>query len=150
LLVGAAKTGKIINIKKGQFLSPWDMKYAIEKVRSAGNNKILISERGTSFGYNNLVSDFRSIVIMKDFGVPIIYDASHSVQMPGLLGQKSGGDRRFIQPLILAATSVGIDGIFVEVHENPDKALCDGPNMLPLRELEDVLKKVKEIERIVR
>jgi len=150
LLVGAAKTGKIVNIKKGQFLSPWEIKHTIEKIRSAGNNKILITERGTSFGYNNLVSDFRSLVIMKDFSVPIIYDASHSVQMPGFLGEKSGGDRRFIQPLILAATSVGTDGIFVEVHENPDKALCDGPNMLPLKELEEVLKKVKEIERVVR
>lgn len=150
LIIEAAKTERIINIKKGQFLSPWDIKHAIGKVRSAGNEKILITERGTSFGYNNLVSDFRSIVIMKDFAVPIIYDASHSVQMPGGLGEKSGGDRRFIYPLILAAAAVGADGIFVEVHENPNKALCDGPNMLPLEELEGVLRKVKEIERITR
>ena len=150
LILEAAKTGRILNIKKGQFLSPWDIKYVIEKVRSAGNSEILITERGTSFGYNNLVSDFRSILIMKDFGIPVIYDVSHSVQMPGGLGEKSGGDRRFIQPLVLAATSVGADGIFIEVHENPDKALCDGPNMLPLAELPGVLKKVREIEKIAR
>lgn len=150
LIIEAAKTGKIVNIKKGQFLSPWDMKHAIEKVHSAGGNRILITERGTSFGYNNLVSDFRSIVIMKDFGIPVIYDASHSVQMPGGLGGRSGGDKRFIPPLMLAAVSVGADGIFVEVHENPDKALCDGPNMLPLGELAGLLEKVKDIERIAR
>ena len=150
LILEAAKTGRILNIKKGQFLSPWDIKYVIEKVRTAGNSEILITERGTTFGYNNLVSDFRSIIIMKDFGIPVIYDVSHSVQMPGGLGEKSSGDRRFIQPLILAATSVGADGIFIEVHENPDKALCDGPNMLPLEELPGVLKKVREIEKIAR
>ena len=150
LLVEAAKTGKPINIKKGQFLSPWDIQHAIEKVRAAGNDRILVTERGTSFGYNNLVSDFRSIIIMRDFAVPIIYDASHSVQMPGGLGEKSGGDRRFIHPLILAAASVGADGIFLEVHKDPDKALCDGPNMLPLKELEGILKKVRDIERITR
>jgi len=150
LIVEAAKTKRIINIKKGQFLSPWDIRYTIEKVRSAGNHKVLVTERGTSFGYNNLVSDFRSIVIMKDFNTPVIYDASHSVQMPGGLGEKSGGDRRFIHPLILAATSAGADGIFIEVHENPDKALCDGPNMLPLKELQSILQEVKEIEKIIR
>jgi 2-dehydro-3-deoxyphosphooctonate aldolase (KDO 8-P synthase) len=150
LIVEAAKTGKVINVKKGQFLSPWDIKHAIEKVRSTGNDKILITERGTSFGYNNLVSDFRSIIIMRDFEVPIIYDASHSAQLPGGLGEKSGGDKRFIHPLILAAASVGADGIFVEVHEKPDKALCDGPNMVPLGDLEGVLRKVREIERITR
>ena len=150
LIIEAAKTGRVINIKKGQFLSPWDIKHAIEKVHSAGNDKVLVTERGTSFGYNNLVSDFRSIIIMRDFAVPIIYDVSHSVQMPGGLGDKSGGDRRFIQPLVLAAASVGVDGVFIEVHENPDEALCDGPNMLPLKELEGLLKKVREIERITR
>ena len=150
LIIAAAKTDRIINIKKGQFLSPWDIKHAIEKVRSTGNEKVLVTERGSSFGYNNLVSDFRSIIVMKDFEVPVIYDASHSNQMPGGLGEKSGGDKRFIRPLILAAASVGADGIFVEVHEDPDKALCDGPNMLPLKELQSVLQKVKEIERITR
>ena len=148
LIVEAAKTGKIINIKKGQFLSPWDIKHAIEKAHSAGNKKVLITERGTSFGYNNLVSDLRSIIIMKDFGAPVIYDASHSVQMPGGLDEKSGGERRFIKPLLLAAASVGADGIFIEVHEDPDKALCDGPNMLPLKELEGILSKVKQIEQV--
>jgi 2-dehydro-3-deoxyphosphooctonate aldolase (KDO 8-P synthase) len=150
LIIEAAKTGKIVNIKKGQFLSPWDIKHVIEKVRSTGNDKVLITERGSSFGYNNLVSDFRSIVIMKDLGIPVIYDASHSIQMPGGLGEKSGGDKKFISPLILAASAVGADGIFVEVHENPDQALCDGPNMLPLEELEGVLSTVKEIEKITR
>ena len=110
----------------------------------------MITERGTSFGYNNVVSDFRSIGIMKDFSVPVIYDASHSVQMPGGLGDKSGGDRRFMQPLMFAAAAAGADGIFIEVHENPDKAPCDGPNMLPLKELEEALTKVKEIARIAK
>ena len=150
LIIEAAKTDRIINIKKGQFLSPWDIKHVIEKVQSAGNDNILVTERGTSFGYNNLVSDFRSIIIMKNFAVPVIYDASHSVQMPGGLGESSGGDRRFIHPLILAAASVGADGIFIEVHENPDEALSDGPNMLPLKELESILRKVREIEKITR
>jgi len=150
LLVAAAKTKKVVNIKKGQFLSPWDMRHAVEKVHSAGNNKVLVTERGTSFGYNNLVSDFRSIVIMRDFGAPVIYDASHSVQMPGSLGVVSGGERQFIKPLIYAAASVGADGIFVEVHENPDKAPCDGPNMLPLSELPEVLEKMKAIEKVIR
>jgi 2-dehydro-3-deoxyphosphooctonate aldolase (KDO 8-P synthase) len=150
LITAAAKTKKIVNIKKGQFLSPWDMRYAVEKVRAAGNNRVLVTERGAAFGYNNLVSDFRSIVIMRSFGVPVIYDASHSVQMPGGLGAASGGDRRFIKPLIYAAASVDADGIFVEVHENPDKAPCDGPNMLPLSELPEVLEKMKSIEQIVR
>ena len=150
LIVEAAKTGRIVNIKKGQFLSPWDIKHAIEKAQSTGNDRIVVTERGTSFGYNNLVSDFRSIIIMRDFAVPIIYDASHSIQMPGGLGEKSGGDRRFIHPLILAAASVGADGIFIEVHEKPDEAPCDGPNMLPLEELEGMLRKVRDIERITR
>ena len=150
LIVAAAKTKKAVNIKKGQFLSPWDIEHAIDKVRSAGNNKVMVTERGTSFGYNNLVSDFRSILIMQGFGAPVIYDASHSIQLPGGLGKASGGDRRFIKPLIYAATSVGADGIFVEVHEAPDKAPCDGPNMLPLSELPEVLEKMKEIEKVIR
>ncbi|MFH0839858.1 MAG: 3-deoxy-8-phosphooctulonate synthase [Candidatus Omnitrophota bacterium] len=149
LIVAAAKTKRIVNIKKGQFLSPWDMKRSIEKVRSAGNNKVIITERGTTFGYNNLVSDFRSILIMREFGVPVIYDASHSVQLPGSLGKASGGERRFIEPLIYAAVSVGADGIFVEVHEAPDKAPCDGPNMLPLAELPAILEKMKKIEKVI-
>lgn len=150
LITEAARTGKAVNIKKGQFSSPWDVKHALEKVQSAGNPNVLITERGTSFGYNNLVSDFRSILIMQDFGVPVIYDASHSVQMPGGLGEKSGGDSRFIPPLMLASVSAGADGIFVEVHEDPDNSPCDGPNMLSLKKLEDVLRKIKEIERIIK
>jgi len=150
LLIEAARTGKVVNIKKGQFSSPWEVKHALEKVKSAGGEKVLITERGTSFGYNNLVSDFRSILIMKDFGAPVIYDASHSVQMPGGLGEKSGGDKRFIPPLMLAAVSAGADGIFVEVHEEPDKAPCDGPNMLSLKKLKSVLPKLKEIEWVTR
>ncbi len=150
LLIAAARTGKTVNIKKGQFLSPWEVRHALDKVKSAGSGKVLITERGTSFGYNNLVSDFRSILIMRDFGVPVIYDASHSVQMPGGLGEKSGGDNRFIPPLMLAAVSTGADGVFVEVHEAPDEAPCDGPNMLPLKKLKDILTKVKEIEGVTR
>ncbi|MBN1871583.1 MAG: 3-deoxy-8-phosphooctulonate synthase [Candidatus Omnitrophica bacterium] len=150
LLLEAGRTGRAVNIKKGQFLSPWDIQHIITKIRSTGNKHILITERGTSFGYNNLVSDFRSIIIMRSFGTPVIYDASHSVQMPGGLGKSSGGDRRFIGPLMLAATSVGSDGIFVEVHRNPAKALCDGPNMLPLKELEITLVKLKKIRDAVK
>ena len=150
LLIKAAKTGKAVNIKKGQFLSPWEMKYPIEKVRSAGGEKVLITERGTTFGYNNLVSDFRSIFIMKDFGSPVVYDASHSVQMPGGGGGESCGDSRFIPTLMFAAAAAGADGIFIEVHEDPTKAPCDGPNMLPLGRLKDVLSKAIEISEAAR
>ncbi|PIU42019.1 MAG: 3-deoxy-8-phosphooctulonate synthase [Candidatus Omnitrophica bacterium CG07_land_8_20_14_0_80_42_15] len=150
LIVKAARTNRIINIKKGQFISPYDMKNAIEKIESTGNKKILVTERGTLFGYNNLVSDFRSIVIMKDFGYPVIYDASHSVQMPGALGDKSGGMREFMPPLIAAAASVGCDGIFVEVHTNPAQALCDGPNMLSLKTLGSVILLIKEAQKVGR
>lgn len=150
LIIAAAKTKKIVNIKKGQFMSPWDMEYSIEKARLAGSDKIIITERGTTFGYNNLISDFRSILIMQDLDVPVIYDASHSVQLPGGRGAASGGERRFIEPLIYAAISVGADGIFVEAHEDPDRAPCDGPNMLPLRDLPEVLEKIKGIEKVMR
>jgi 2-dehydro-3-deoxyphosphooctonate aldolase (KDO 8-P synthase) len=150
LIVAAARTGRAINIKKGQFLAPWDMKHVIEKIESAGNRKILLTERGVSFGYNNLVSDFRSLLIMKEFGYPVIYDATHSVQTPAGQGDRSGGERRFIPYLSMAAVTCGIDGLFVEAHENPDKALSDGPNMVALGELESMLKTIKEIDRIVR
>lgn len=150
LIVACAKTGKAINIKKGQFLAPWDMKHVIKKVESAGNGKILLTERGVSFGYNNLVSDFRSILIMKEFGYPIIYDATHSIQTPAGLGDKSGGERKFIPYLSMAAVCCGIDGLFIEVHENPDKALSDGPNMVRLKDLEKLLSKIKDIEKVVR
>jgi len=150
IITAAAKTGRPVNIKKGQFSSPWEVKYAVEKINSAGNGSVLITERGTSFGYNNLVSDFRSLAIIKEMEVPVIYDASHSVQMPGGLGGRSGGERRFIGPLLCAASAVGADGMFIEVHDSPDKALCDGPNMLALAELEGVLRRAAEISKIAR
>jgi len=149
LLIEAGKSGKPVNIKKGQFLAPWDMQEVIKKLESTGNKNILLTERGTSFGYNNLVSDFRSLIIMKKFGYPVIYDASHSVQLPGGKGSASGGERQFIKPLALAATSVGCDGIFIEIHKNPDKAPCDGPSMLCLKELSELLKILKEIDDLV-
>lgn len=150
LITEVAKTKKVVNIKKGQFLAPWDMKNAIEKIESAGNKNILITERGVSFGYNNLVSDFRSIMIMQGFGYPVIYDVSHSVQLPGGLGAKSGGERSFIPKLALAAAAVGVDGIFIEVHQNPNKAPCDGPNMLAMKDLKTLLVRIKKIERAVK
>lgn len=149
LILEAARTGKVVNIKKGQFLAPWDMKNVVKKVESAGCKKILLTDRGVSFGYNNLVSDFRAIPIMKEFGYPVIYDATHSVQMPGGMGDKSGGDRRFVQYLALAAAACGADGIFLEVHEDPDKAPSDGPNMVKLLDLEAILKKVRLVREAV-
>jgi len=148
LILAAAKTKKPLNIKKGQFLAPWDIKNIIEKVESVGNRNLIISERGTSFGYNMLVSDFRSILIMKKFGYPVCFDASHSVQLPGGLGVKSGGQSEFITPLASCAVMCGADAIFVEVHENPKKALSDGPNMLKLSSLERFLRKLKRAEGI--
>lgn len=149
LITACARTGKVVNIKKGQFLAPWDMKNVIKKIEASGNSKIILTERGVSFGYNNLVSDMRSILIMKDFGYPVIYDATHSVQIPGGLGTKSGGERKFIPFLSMAAVACGANGIFVEVHENPDKALSDGPNMVKLDELGSMLKKLKNIEEAI-
>lgn len=149
LIIQAAKTGKAVNIKKGQFLAPWDIRHVIKKVESTGSRKLIITERGVSFGYNNLVSDFRSILIMKEFGYPVIYDATHSVQTPAGKGDSSGGESRFIPQLSMAAVSCGADGIFVEVHENPDKALSDGPNMIKLSALEEMLENIKEVERAV-
>ncbi|MGB2705735.1 MAG: 3-deoxy-8-phosphooctulonate synthase [Candidatus Omnitrophota bacterium] len=146
LILAAARTKKPINIKKGQFLSPWDIKNVIEKIEYAGNRNIIITERGTSFGYNMLVSDFRSILVMKKFGYPISFDASHSVQLPGGLDKRSGGKREFIEPLASCAVVCGADAIFVEVHENPNKALSDGPNMLKLSDLERFLKKINKLE----
>lgn len=149
LITAAAQTGKVVNIKKGQFLAPWDIAHALKKIESTGNKKILLTERGAAFGYNNLVSDFRSILIMKEFGYPVIYDATHSVQMPGGLGDKSGGERKFIPYLSMAAIACGADGIFVEAHEDPGLALSDGPNMLGLGELEDMLIRLLKIEEAV-
>jgi 2-dehydro-3-deoxyphosphooctonate aldolase (KDO 8-P synthase) len=150
LIIAAARTGKAVNIKKGQFLAPWDMRHVVKKIESAGNKNIVLTERGVSFGYNNLVSDFRSVLIMKDLGYPVVYDATHSVQMPGGLGDRSGGEKRFIPYLSFAAVACGVNGIFVEVHEDPDKALSDGPNMIKLDELEAMLIKLKRVERAVK
>ena len=150
LLTAAAKTKKVINVKKGQFLAPWDMKNVIDKLLDNRNNQILLTERGTSFGYNTLVSDMRAIPQMSNFGYPIIFDATHSVQQPGGLGFTSGGQREFVPVLSKAAISVGVSGLFIEVHENPDKAPSDGPNMLKLSELEPLLTKLIEIDKIIK
>lgn len=139
LLVAAAKTGKTVNLKKGQFVSPWDMEHAVNKLRNAGCSSILLTERGASFGYNNLVVDMRSLPVMRSFGTPVVYDATHSVQLPGGAGGSSGGQREFIPTLSRAAMAAGIDGLFMEVHPDPDHALCDGPNSWPLDKLEDLL-----------
>ncbi|MDP3298249.1 MAG: 3-deoxy-8-phosphooctulonate synthase [Thermodesulfovibrionia bacterium] len=149
LIVAASKTGKPVNIKKGQFLAPWEVKNIIEKFTSTGNHNLLITERGTSFGYNNLVVDMRSILIMQEFGYPVIFDATHSVQLPGGLGSASGGQREFVAPLSKAAVAVGCNGLFLEVHPDPDKALCDGPNMLKLDDLEKFLTTIKSIDELL-
>lgn len=146
IVVAAARTGRVINVKKGQFLAPWDILPIIKKIESAGNRKILITERGVCFGYNNLVSDFRSLGIMREFSYPVVFDASHSVQLPGGKGACSGGQREFVAGLSRAAVAFGCDGLFLEVHPDPDKAPCDGPNMIDLKELEKLLKQVKKIE----
>lgn len=150
LLIAAAKTGKIVNIKKGQFLAPEQMKFLIEKVTDSGNENILLTERGTTFGYNNLVSDFRSIPIMREFGYPVIFDATHSVQLPGMQKECSGGDRKFVPVLAKAATAAGADGLFFEVHPDPDKALCDGPNMIALGDAQKLFKICRNIFEIVK
>jgi 2-dehydro-3-deoxyphosphooctonate aldolase (KDO 8-P synthase) len=151
LLISAAKTNKIINVKKGQFLAPWDMKNVVKKVESSDNTNILITERGTSFGYNTLVSDMRSLDIMKDeLSYPIIFDATHSVQSPGGQGDKSGGDRKFVPTLAKAAVSAGIAGVFIETHDDPDNAPSDGPNMLHIDDLEKLVSKLLEIDNIVK
>jgi len=150
LLIAVAKTGRVVNVKKGQFLAPWDVKNAVEKVTSAGNENILLTERGVSFGYNNLVVDMRSLPIMRSYGYPVVFDATHAVQMPGGAGTASSGDRQYVPHLTRAAAAVGIDGLFMEVHACPDKALCDGPNMLSLDSLPDLLRQVQAIERAVK
>jgi len=152
LIEAAAKTGCAINIKKGQFLAPWDMKAVVAKAESAGTKKIILTERGFSFGYNNLVSDMRSLVIMRSFGYPVVFDATHSAQLPGAGadGARSGGQREFVAPLARAAVAVGIDGLFMEVHEDPDHALSDGPNSYRLDELPALLEKLKQIHELSR
>ncbi len=150
LLIAAAKTGKIINVKKGQFLAPWDMANVIKKIEESGNKNILITERGASFGYNTLVSDMRSLPIMSRFGFPIVFDATHSVQQPGGMGEKSGGQREFVPFLARAAVAVGVGAIFMETHEDPDNAPSDGPNMVPLNEVKALLKKLTEIDKLIK
>ncbi len=150
LLIAAAKTGKIVNIKKGQFLAPQQMKSLVKKVEDSGNRQIMLTDRGVSFGYNNLVSDFRAIPIMREFGYPVVFDATHSVQMPGSNGDSTGGDRRFVPVLANCAMSAGADVLFFEVHPDPDNALCDGPNMLYLKDAEKVFSKCKAIFELVR
>ena len=150
LLLAAARTGLPLNIKKGQFLAPWDMEHAVQKITSAGNRSILLTERGASFGYNNLVVDMRSIAVMKQFGFPVVFDATHSVQIPGGRGTSSGGQREFISHLSKAAVAAGADGVFMEVHPDPDKALCDGPNSMPLAEIRPLLTTLKGIHELTR
>jgi len=150
LLVAAAKTNKIINVKKGQFLAPWDMINVTKKISDSGNNNILITERGASFGYNTLVSDMRSLPIMSKIGYPIVFDATHSVQQPGGLGNKSGGQREFVSHLSRAAVAVGVAAVFIETHQDPDNAPSDGPNMIPLNELDTLLDKLVQIDRLIK
>lgn len=139
LLTAAAKTGRVVNVKKGQFLAPWDMKNVVEKVTSAGNPNVLVTERGVSFGYNTLVSDMRAIPVLRDTGAPVIFDATHSVQQPGGQGTSSGGERKYVGVLARAAVSIGVAGVFIETHPDPDRAPSDGPNMIPLKDLEQLL-----------
>ena len=150
LLISAAKTNKIINVKKGQFLSPYEVPNIYKKIESVGNNKIMITERGTSFGYNNLINDFKSIDIMKKYEYPVIFDATHSVQEPGGLGEKSGGKREFVATLSKAAAAIGVAGIFIETHNEPDNAPSDGPNMLHLENLESLILKLIEFDNIAK
>jgi 2-dehydro-3-deoxyphosphooctonate aldolase (KDO 8-P synthase) len=150
LLIAAARTGKIVNVKKGQFLAPWDMKHVVAKLVSAGNPKVLVTERGVSFGYNTLVSDMRALPILAETGAPVIFDATHSVQQPGGQGAQSGGERRYVPVLARAAVAVGVAGVFVETHQDPDRAPSDGPNMLPLKALEPLLAELIEIDGLVK
>ncbi|PID72725.1 MAG: 3-deoxy-8-phosphooctulonate synthase [Desulfobulbus propionicus] len=149
LLAAAARTGKVVNVKKGQFVSPWDMENVVNKLRGSGCDKVLLTERGASFGYNNLVVDMRSLPVMRSLGCPVIFDATHSVQLPGGAGTSSGGQRDFIGPLTRAAMGAGIDGLFMEVHPDPDKALCDGPNSMPLDQVEELLTNLLNIRKAV-
>jgi 2-dehydro-3-deoxyphosphooctonate aldolase (KDO 8-P synthase) len=150
LLVAAARSGRVINVKKGQFLAPWDMKNVVGKLEACENPNIILTERGASFGYNNLVVDMRSFPIMRGTGCPVIFDATHSVQLPGGEGTSSGGQREFVEYLSCAAVAAGVDGVFLEVHEDPDQALCDGPNSVRLDDLPLLLKKLKAIDAIVK
>jgi 2-dehydro-3-deoxyphosphooctonate aldolase (KDO 8-P synthase) len=150
LLIAAAATGRVVNVKKGQFLAPWDMQNVLAKIVNSGNPNVLLTERGASFGYNTLVSDMRAIPIMAETGAPVIFDATHSVQQPGGQGTASGGDRRMVPVLARAAVAIGIAGLFIETHENPGKAPSDGPNMIPLGEMEDLLIKLMELDKVTK
>jgi 2-dehydro-3-deoxyphosphooctonate aldolase (KDO 8-P synthase) len=150
LLVAAAKTGKVVNVKKGQFLAPWDMANVVEKITEAGNGNVLVTERGVSFGYNTLVSDMRALPILKRAGAPVIFDATHSVQQPGGRGTSSGGEREFVPVLARAAVAVGVAGVFIETHQDPDKALSDGPNMMPLKDMEPLLRTLVEFDQLAK
>ncbi len=141
-VLAVAEAGKPVNIKKGQFMAPWDVEHVVEKVTSTGNNRVLLTERGVTFGYNNLVVDFRSLAIMRSLGWPVIFDATHSVQLPGGLGSASAGQREFVPMMARAATAAGVDGVFMEIHDNPDQALCDGPNSLPMAEMRPLLEQL--------
>ena len=150
LLVAAARTGKVVKVKKGQFLAPWDMRNVVAKVVGSGNPNVLLTERGASFGYNTLVADMRALPIMAEMGCPVIFDATHSVQQPGGRGESSGGDRRFVPVLARAAVAVGVAGLFIETHEDPDRAPSDGPNMVPLRDFEPLMAELMAIDRLVK
>jgi 2-dehydro-3-deoxyphosphooctonate aldolase (KDO 8-P synthase) len=150
LLIAAARTGKIVNVKKGQFLAPWDMKNVVAKIVDSGNANVLVTERGASFGYNTLVSDMRSLPIMAEMGTPVIFDATHSVQQPGGQGGSTGGERRFVGTLARAAVAVGVAGVFIETHQDPDHAPSDGPNMVPLRDLPSLLERLIALDRIAK
>jgi len=149
-VLAVARTGKAVNVKKGQFLAPWDVRNIIEKIQESGNDSILLTERGTSFGYHNLVADMRSLVIMREMGYPVVFDVTHSLQLPGAQGSSSGGQREFIAALSRAAVAVGIDALFMEVHPNPAEALCDGPNSQPLDELKPLLEQLLTIDWITK
>lgn len=149
-VIAVANSGKVINVKKGQFLAPWDIGNVVDKIISTGNDQVLLTERGVSFGYNNLVSDMRSLVVMRELGYPVIFDATHSLQLPGGRGNASGGERKYIPALARAAVAAGVDALFMEVHEDPDQALSDGPNSLPLKEFEKLICAVKRIDEMVK
>jgi 2-dehydro-3-deoxyphosphooctonate aldolase (KDO 8-P synthase) len=150
LLIAAAQTGKVVNVKKGQFLAPWDMANVVAKVTGAGNRNVLVTERGVSFGYNTLVSDMRALPVLRDIGAPVIFDATHSVQQPGGQGASSGGDRKYVGVLARAAVAVGVAGVFIETHQDPDHAPSDGPNMVPLKEMDGLLRTLIEFDRVAK
>ena len=149
-VLAVANSGRVVNVKKGQFLAPWDMRHVLDKILSTGNDQVLLTERGASFGYNNLISDLRSLVVMREFGYPVVFDATHSLQLPGGLGSASGGERKYIPALARAGVAAGVDALFMEVHEDPDHALSDGPNSLRLSDFESLLKVVKQIDALVK